>query len=986
MENTSDSGLHILPLPKVGQEVGRFLIEKELPRGGQARVYRAWQLDLQRPVALKLLPASFATDHDALTRFRREIENVAKVSHPNVVHVYEAGQIDGHAFFTMEFIEGEDAETAVRRGPMGPDQAAALIEAVARGVQQAHDAGIVHRDIKPGNIILRRDETPVLTDFGLAQDLSHSNALTQTGVSMGTPAYMSPEQARGERARVGKRSDVYGLGATLFTLLTGKRPVEGESAYALMVKVAESEGPRWPRQALEDVPADLRAIVERAMQNDPGRRYESAQDLADDLERFLRGDWVHARSRGRLSRLWSRARRFVPAAAVLLLAAGVAAGIVYTDLSTLAGNEPDPGATYYVEDLTRDVERTNDTEIDRLFGDEGSWVKANATVRRPQGDELQLTREGEGRILIAPRAAACWGDFTLQAQLSAAGTTGPVNLLVGSPEDHNPDDTAYTIALGDGAAHQFVLRRLGVPVFSGLRGDGLPLLEDGRWYNFAITRRAQALAFALTDLATTTVVASFEYEDDFPALVGETRAGVRIERQRFGISADCDRLGVRNVTVSHRDHRHAAEELLFAVGQYAEAGARAAARLSSAPAAPTPESRAERARLHFLRGRCHLALGRPEAAAADLAQARDMADDPVLRARVLVRLAALETARERDEAALAQLRAARLISGPAHQARVFHAAIQSARAVAAEPQRALLYYDYVAGNALVAPHLVAEALLESAGLRLAAADPASLAQARQSLRRLATAGYRRHGGVFVPAVVLLFEQRWAELLAGATAPANEPPAAPELTELAELLAAAAGGYGVDNERLVRPLARASWLARLSMGPADTAALESASDWLAVCAAATADPSARLWARALQILAREEHPQLSPGGLAARKELWAAFARALPSDDPAYGALSALADFFLVDAPNPAEAQRRADLFRHTLKRELATVPRHWLADAEPDRFAEFCVGLYFLGFDRPKARSLIEGAATGRCGALGLLKGRVEQWLPPERE
>ncbi|MCA8918984.1 MAG: serine/threonine protein kinase, partial [Planctomycetes bacterium] len=257
MSNTSDSGLHIQPLPKLGQEVGRFLIENELPRGGQARVYRAWQTDLQRPVALKLLPSSYAANLDTTARFKREIENVARISHPNVVRVYEAGEVEGHPFFTMELIDGHDAETLIKRGAIDPDEGASIIEAVARGVEEAHQSGIIHRVIKPGNVILRKDDTPVLTDFGLAQDLTHSEQLTQTGISMGTPAYMAPEQARGERNRVGKKSDIYALGATLFTLLTGKRPAEGTSTYELMLKVAESQGPKWPRQALEDVPPDL---------------------------------------------------------------------------------------------------------------------------------------------------------------------------------------------------------------------------------------------------------------------------------------------------------------------------------------------------------------------------------------------------------------------------------------------------------------------------------------------------------------------------------------------------------------------------------------------------------------------------------------------------------------------------------------------------------------------------------------------------------
>lgn len=986
MENASDSGLHILPLPKVGQEVGRFLIEKELPRGGQARVYRAWQLDLQRPVALKLLPASFASDNDALTRFRREIENVAKVSHPNVVHVYEAGELDGHAFFTMEFIEGEDAETVVRKGPLGPDEAAALIEAVARGVQQAHSAGIVHRDIKPGNIILRKDDTPVLTDFGLAQDLSHSNALTQTGVSMGTPAYMAPEQARGERARVGKRSDVYALGATLYTLLTGKRPVEGESAYELMVKVAESEGPKWPRDAREEIPLDLRAIVERAMQNDPGKRYESAEELADDLERFLRGDWVVARSRGRISKLWARGRRFIPAAAVLVLAAGVAAGIVYSDLSTLAINDNGVGKPIDYQDLSKDFRNTPETQVDRLFGKDGPWTLRNATATRPQGDDLVLTRRDPGHLLIAHRDPVCWGDFELRTQLFVQGSDGPVTLLVGMPESGSAEDTAYGVALGDGAVSQYVLYRLGVPVFSGQRVDGQPVLESGRWYEAAVTRRAQSLGFTLTEQLTGVTVAGFEFEDDFPALVSEVRPEGRLERQRYGISAHAATLGVRNVTVSHSDHRHSTEELLFSVGQFDQAEARLKARLEGGnTTALTAEARAERARLLFLRARCRLALGRAESAADDLAAARSMTDDPALRAHAFLLGAGIATRNGDDDAALAQLRAARLSAAGPQQARVFHAAMLAATDVKNEPDRALLYLDYVSNNALGTPGLVSSALLQSARIRLARSDPESVAQARGALRRVATAGYRRFGANFVPAVTLLFEQRWGDLLQSTPATDGEPAPGTELDALAGLLASAADGYAVDNTLLVRPLARASWLERLSMAPSESTRMQRALAWLEL-SARHGDGLERQWAGALLALAREEHPNLSDGGLEARKAAWTAVAESLDKADPATVALAELADFFLVDAASPADAQRRAELFRHRMRRELGAAPRHWIADAEPEKFIEYCVGLYFLSFDRPKARSLLETAAAGKSGALVILKGRVDQWLPPERE
>jgi len=973
LTDTSDSGLHILPLPKVGQELGRFLIEKELPRGGQARVYRAWQLDLQRPVALKLLATGFASDEEAITRFRREIENVAKISHPNVVHVYEAGEIDGHAYFTMEFIDGEDMESRLKKGSIGPDEAAALIEAVARGVQEAHRNGIVHRDIKPGNIILRTDGTPVLTDFGLAQDLRQSNALTQTGVSMGTPAYMSPEQARGERQRVGKRSDVYALGATLYSLLTGKRPVDGESAYELMVKVAESQGPRWSRDAKEDVPADLRAIVELAMQNDPGKRYESATDLADELERFLRGDWVVARSRGPLARLWARSRRYVPAAAVLLLAAGVAAGMVYSGL-----NVPEPEDSTFSrlideKALTQPLEKLNEAEFTKLF--ESTWTKSGTTVRRVQGDELLAARDGEAPMLISPNESACWGDFTLQMNLSVRQADGPLSLLVGMPQGGSVAETAYTIALGEGSRDSFVLFRLGVPVLSGQRTDGLALTENNRWYNATVTRRAQNLSFVLQDLATGANAASFEYEDEFPALLTEQSQGKRVDRQRFGIRAHADQLGLRNVTVSHTDHRYATEDLLFSVGQFFDVEQRVNARLAQPlEAGASSAQRAERARLLYLRARCRERLGQPDTALEDCAELKLIADDIDLRAQAFLLASRLESQRGNDDVALAQLRAARLTTfNPVLQMRVFHEAWNRAHALQAQqPQRALQYYDYVSNSALGTPGLVCRALLEGARIRLATDDLVARQQARASLRRVTVASYRRFGETFPAAVLILFDERWKDLLAATTPQEGEPAAGEELPQLANWLASSVDGYAVDNQALVSGLVRATWLLRLSPGPLGDAPRR----WL------DAVRGNDLWLEAALALMAQERPR---GTTAQSKaEAWVAIAQQLKVDDPAQGALAAICDFFISSPIDENDARRREDLLRRVLRREIESIPTWWRGDADADHFVDFLAALACPPNARARAATLLERAASGSAGVLTLLRGRANEWLPVE--
>ena len=978
MTNSSDSGLHIHPLPKLGQEVGRFLIENEMPRGGQARVYRAWQKDLQRPVALKLLPGSYAADPDTTARFKREIENVARISHPNVVRVYEAGDIEGHPYFTMELIDGHDAETLIKHGPVDPDEAASIIEAVARGVQEAHQSGIIHRDIKPGNIILRKDDTPVLTDFGLAQDLTHSEQLTQTGISMGTPAYMAPEQARGERNRVGKKSDIYALGATLFTLLTGKRPAEGVSTYELMLKVAESQGPKWPRQAIEDVPPDLRAIVEMAMQNDPGKRYDSASDLADDLERYLHGDWVVARSRSRLAKLWIRTRRYAPVAAVVIVTLALAGGMVYTGLNpSITANTEAPilGAP---ETLSQDFKDKTGEELERLFDQDGAWTKTGAAVERGSGGELVLTRTGTEPIMISPRTATCWGDFTLQTEFQLNRNSGPLEFLVGMPDTGEPADTAYVVTLGAEAPDRLALKRLGIGVYSTFSSQGTPVVTDSRWYRATITRRGQVIQFQMVSAGDNLPVVYFSYEDAFPALVsGHNEAGA-FARQRFGIRAQSEVLMVRDVTVSHRDSQHTTEALLFSVGQYTEAELRLTARLNEKlPADADAKARNDRAELLYLRARCLAQMGQLEDALADSSEAKGLINDTTLRARVFLLCSQLETVRGDDPAALAQLRVAQLNTSFASgfNSLVYNDAYARAVSLSAtEPQRALGYFDYVSTNALGSPWLVCEALYRSAEIRLGG-DEQAQALALASLERIEGENYRRFGGTFVPAMVRLFDLRWQSI-------GGDAPQIGQIAEVTDWLARSNGAWGVDNSLLVAPLIRASWMGRLASGPSDRTGWDRTQVWLNAAERAGADS---VWLGLITAFMGEERPEYA-GDTEARMARWQALAARLELDDPRHGVLSAICEYFIGTPLNAQDLQRRNDVLRRALRKELKEVPDFWFGGAGADRVADYCIAIYQAPVDRPAAIKHLEDIALeADAGAFALLKDRADQWLPLQR-
>jgi hypothetical protein len=255
-----------------------YTLVRELGRGGMGLVYEGRDDSVGRRVAIKLI---LAADPEALARFGREAELLARIRHPNVIQVHELGRCAEGPFLVTELVEGEELSEWLRRGPTAPRDAAEVVVGLCDAVTTLHAAGVVHRDLKPANVILRPDRTPVLLDFGLAKDPS-AEGLTQTGAVMGTPAYMSPEQADGGRA-VDVAADVYGLGAILYGLVCGQRPFSESDGVQLIYKVLSSE-PDWPQ-------ADgLERVLQRAMAKDPSQRYPSAEALKGDLHSFLQGE------------------------------------------------------------------------------------------------------------------------------------------------------------------------------------------------------------------------------------------------------------------------------------------------------------------------------------------------------------------------------------------------------------------------------------------------------------------------------------------------------------------------------------------------------------------------------------------------------------------------------------------------------------------------------------------------------------------------
>jgi hypothetical protein len=309
--------------------LGPYELQSELGRGAMGVVYLARHATLGRLCAVKVLIGGALADAEAVERFRRESALASRVQHPNVVAVYDVGFANGVYFYVMEHCPGRTLKTLLKeREKLPSEEAARLAAQVARGLAAAHVAGIVHRDVKPANIILEEGTTrPRITDFGLARDSTQTkDALTRTGDLVGTPSYMSPEQLVGRRG-IDARSDVYALGVLLYEMLSGRRPFLAATTAELSAKVLTEE-PRPLRSVAPEVPPPLEAIVAKAMARAPEGRYPTAAEVADDLERFLSGEPVHARPERGLARIWRRSKRKVAFALAVLAAAGGATAIV----------------------------------------------------------------------------------------------------------------------------------------------------------------------------------------------------------------------------------------------------------------------------------------------------------------------------------------------------------------------------------------------------------------------------------------------------------------------------------------------------------------------------------------------------------------------------------------------------------------------------------------------------------------------------------
>jgi TolB-like protein/Tfp pilus assembly protein PilF/predicted Ser/Thr protein kinase len=431
-DDFSGDKANALPRAKMAERVAKMLGElgdykllEEVGRGGQGVVFRARQKSLNRVVALKVIGLGQWATNAHLKRFRLEAEAAASLDHPCIVPIYEVGERDGQCYFSMKFVEGGQLDEVAKHTPISIRQAVELIAKVARTVHYAHEHGILHRDIKPGNILLDAKGEPHLTDFGLARLVESESTITRTVEVLGTPSYMAPEQAAGNNIQLTSATDVYGLGAVLYQLLTSHPPFAGGTTYETIKSLLETE-PRPPRLWNPKVDRDVSTICLKCLEKNPQRRYSSALALAEDLERWLRHEPIQARRTGVVGRgkKWLQRNPTAAGIAVLSVALIAAVGVIVwkTDLfrhpatagiavlpfENLSNDREDASfADGVQDDLLTKLAKIADLKVISRTSVTGYRGKQNT---RQIGDELGVSHVLEGSV----RKTGAWLHVNVQ--------------------------------------------------------------------------------------------------------------------------------------------------------------------------------------------------------------------------------------------------------------------------------------------------------------------------------------------------------------------------------------------------------------------------------------------------------------------------------------------------------------------------------------------------------------------------------------------
>ena len=394
---------------------GSYELLGEISRGSFGVVYKARQAGLDRTVALKVLLDGVHASPESIERFQREAKSVARMKHPNIVPIYDIGTCDGHYYFAMEFIEGHPLSTHILARELSISHALAIAEATADAIECAHRAGVIHRDIKPSNILIDKAGEPHITDFGLAKQVDLENKYTLSGTTLGTPAYMPPEQARGQLERIDARSDVYAIGTVLYEMLTGLTPFAGRSLLEVVVAVINEPVPP-PRSLNPKIHRDIQTIVLKCLEKDQALRYSSAAELRDDLRRFRSGESILAKPAGLFSRGWRFARRqkwYVASAACVALA------LLAVMYSFANSQKKDANIQKREDDVKKMVEELQEKERPKWIKEwsfdsakgEGGMEIGSENMYSPQG------RVAKNETWVSPAREGFFGDFKASINL-----------------------------------------------------------------------------------------------------------------------------------------------------------------------------------------------------------------------------------------------------------------------------------------------------------------------------------------------------------------------------------------------------------------------------------------------------------------------------------------------------------------------------------------------------------------------------------------
>lgn len=381
-----------VPIKEPPLQLDDYEMLELLGEGGMGAVYRAQQKSIQRIVALKVIRPDCLLLHadqqsDVKARFKAEVQAAARLEHPHIVQIYESGEVEGRPYFCMRFIDGQTLDQHLKAGPMEGRLAAALMATVAEAVEYAHQQGVVHRDLKPRNILIDKKGQPFITDFGLARSMDDDSLLTQTGEILGTPSYMSPEQAKGE-SELGPRTDVYSLGATFYELLTGRAPFRAAGTFETIRQVIEDQ-PAPPRRLNPAIDRDAETIALKCLEKDPDARYATALELREELTRYVEGRSIRARPVSQVTSGWRWCRRnplvatLATVAAALLVALAVGGPIASIRLSTLL-DRAEQGESEAIEqrDLAKKNENRAELQRQRAVAAEATALAQAKAERR----------------------------------------------------------------------------------------------------------------------------------------------------------------------------------------------------------------------------------------------------------------------------------------------------------------------------------------------------------------------------------------------------------------------------------------------------------------------------------------------------------------------------------------------------------------------------------------------------------------------------